>query len=131
MRRLRLRGVDISSMRWDRASSHSHVTCSPPFEQVFIHLFVTCCVLRCSRGHLGVHKILFLGGPLRTCLVLSRKQLLALGKVIIEVTFNTYCTLSNICLLPLHLSNPHWTYEETEALGSGDLPWGYPKPHRW
>lgn len=35
---------------------------------------------------------------------------------------NSHCTLSNICLLLLHLSKPHWTDEETEAPGSRDLP---------
>lgn len=34
---------------------------------------------------------------------------------------NSYCTLSIICLLPLQLSNPRWTDEETEAPGSRDL----------
>lgn len=110
MRRLRLREVDISSMRWNKASSHNHVTCYPPFHQVPIHLFVTHRVLRCSRGHLEVS----LDVPWGPFAYLPG----------VETTLNTwesgnpsnsnnYCTLSNTGLLPLHLTDSHWTGEET------------------
>lgn len=71
-----------TSMRWNWASRYNHVTCSP-FLRAGVHSppYNTLCAEMLKGGPWSFTRS-SLGGPLLTCMVLSRKQCLALGKTI-------------------------------------------------
>lgn len=62
-RRLRCGEVVILKHEVELGINLNHATCSPPFKQVYVRLFVTHHVLQCSRGHLGLSLEVVPWGP--------------------------------------------------------------------